>query len=161
VTVLFWTTSSPKPFGSKHAYFTRRQKCLPLCREIASPLKLAIIHSHHPFLLGYTATKRATELDIPLVFTFYTRYRDYSHYIALNQDLVKGTISYPFTKADPSLRNSNLVKKFTQINPICTPLTTFFYTFYTLIDYDALINLLPRRQLSRLFAVRNLLRRDN
>jgi glycosyltransferase involved in cell wall biosynthesis len=55
-------------------------------------LKLDIIHTHHPFLLGQTAAHKAHELDLPLVFTFHTRYRDYSHYISLNQNMVKEAI---------------------------------------------------------------------
>jgi glycosyltransferase involved in cell wall biosynthesis len=56
-------------------------------------LKLDVIHTHHPFLLGQTAANKAEELKIPLVFTFHTRYRDYSHYVSLNQEFVKETIS--------------------------------------------------------------------
>jgi glycosyltransferase involved in cell wall biosynthesis len=64
----------------------------PFIDKLLPTLKLDIIHSHHPFLLGQKAAKLAAELNLPLVFTFHTRYRDLSHYIALNQDLVKGTI---------------------------------------------------------------------
>ena len=56
------------------------------------PLKLDVIHAHHPFLLGQTAAKKAEELNLPFVFTFHTRYRDYSHYITLNQTIVKEVI---------------------------------------------------------------------
>jgi glycosyltransferase involved in cell wall biosynthesis len=55
-------------------------------------LKLDVIHSHHPFLLGQAAARQAQDLDVPLVFTYHTRYREYSHYIALNQELVKDVI---------------------------------------------------------------------
>lgn len=55
-------------------------------------LKLDVIHTHHPFLLGQTAAHKAQELDLPLIFTFHTRYRDYSHYITLNQSIVKEAI---------------------------------------------------------------------
>lgn len=55
-------------------------------------LKLDVIHSHHPFLVGQAAASQAKDLDLPLVFTYHTRYREYSHYIALNQDLVKDVI---------------------------------------------------------------------
>ncbi|MFZ0548234.1 MAG: glycosyltransferase [Candidatus Promineifilaceae bacterium] len=55
-------------------------------------LKLDVIHTHHPFLLGQTAAHKAQELDLPFVFTFHTRYRDYSHYISLNQSIVKEAI---------------------------------------------------------------------
>lgn len=64
----------------------------PFVDKLLPSLKLHVIHSHHPFLLGRSAAKRAEDLHLPLVFTFHTRYRDYSHYIALNQELVKGAI---------------------------------------------------------------------
>jgi glycosyltransferase involved in cell wall biosynthesis len=43
-------------------------------------------------LLGQAAVNKAQELDLPLVFTFHTRYREYSHYVSLNQDFVKEAI---------------------------------------------------------------------
>ncbi len=59
-------------------------------------LKVDVVHSHHPVLLGQAAANKARENDLPLVFTFHTRYRDYSHYFPLNQefvqDFVKNTI---------------------------------------------------------------------
>ncbi|MCB8943080.1 MAG: glycosyltransferase [Ardenticatenaceae bacterium] len=55
-------------------------------------LKLDVIHAHHPFLLGQTAANKADELNLPFVFTFHTRYRDYSHYVSLNQNIVKEVI---------------------------------------------------------------------
>lgn len=56
-------------------------------------LKPDVIHTHHPFLLGQTGANKAEELGLPLVFTFHTRYLDYSHYVSLNQEFVKETIS--------------------------------------------------------------------
>jgi glycosyltransferase involved in cell wall biosynthesis len=64
----------------------------PFIEKLLPLLKIDVIHSHHPFLLGHTAAKRAADLELPLVFTFHSRYRDYSSYIALNQNLVKGII---------------------------------------------------------------------
>jgi len=66
----------------------------PFVEKLLPALKLDVIHSHHPFLLGHSAMRRADVLNLPLVFTFHTRYRDYSHYIAFNQELVKETIDY-------------------------------------------------------------------
>ncbi len=43
-------------------------------------LKLDVIHAHHPALLGQVAARKAEVLDIPLLFTHHTRYREYSHY---------------------------------------------------------------------------------
>ncbi len=60
--------------------------------KLLPPLKLDVIHAHHPVLLGQTAARKAEELHLPLVFTFHTRYRDYSHYVSLNQEMVKDVI---------------------------------------------------------------------
>jgi len=40
-----------------------------------------IIHSQHPFLLGWTAVRIARTLDLPLVFTHHTLYEQYTHYV--------------------------------------------------------------------------------
>ena len=68
------------------------QMVVPVSRSVSQllpSLKLDIIHSHHPFLLGETAAEKAAKLNLPLVFTFHTRYREYSHYVGIDQDLVK------------------------------------------------------------------------
>lgn len=52
-------------------------------------LKLDIIHAHHPVLLGQTAAAKAKELNLPLVFTFHTQYREYTHYIPFPQGTVQ------------------------------------------------------------------------
>ena len=38
-----------------------------------------VIHTHHPFLLGDTALRLATELEIPVVFTYHSQYEKYAH----------------------------------------------------------------------------------
>ncbi|WP_417416533.1 glycosyltransferase [Hoeflea sp.] len=48
-----------------------------------------IIHSHHPFLLGDTALRTASFLDVPVVFTHHTRYELYGHYVAQDSELLK------------------------------------------------------------------------
>lgn len=40
-----------------------------------------VVHSHHPFLLGYTAVRTAARWDLPIVFTHHTRYEEYTHYV--------------------------------------------------------------------------------
>ena len=68
----------------------------PFVDTLLPPLKLDIIHTHHPILLGQTAAVKARELNLPLVFTFHTQYREYSHYFPIPQetvqDIVKDTI---------------------------------------------------------------------
>jgi 1,2-diacylglycerol 3-alpha-glucosyltransferase len=48
-----------------------------------------IIHSHHPFLLGDTALRTSSLLDVPVVFTHHTRYELYGHYVAQDSELLK------------------------------------------------------------------------
>lgn len=43
--------------------------------------KPELLHAHHPFLLGDTAVRLASELDLPLVFTHHTMYERYTHYV--------------------------------------------------------------------------------
>lgn len=53
-------------------------------------LELDLIHAHHPFLLGEVAASFAQRKRVPLVYTFHTQLEHYSHYIPLNQQVVKG-----------------------------------------------------------------------
>jgi 1,2-diacylglycerol 3-alpha-glucosyltransferase len=52
-------------------------------------IKLDVIHTHHPFLLGQTAATKAQELNLPLVFTFHTQYREYTHYVPFPAEAVQ------------------------------------------------------------------------
>ncbi len=49
----------------------------------------ALIHTHHPFLLGDTAVRSARRLQIPLVFTHHTLYERYTHYVPLDSPLME------------------------------------------------------------------------
>ena len=61
--------------------------------HIFPSLKLDIIHSHHPILLGQTAAQKASRYDIPLVFTFHSLYWEYSRYAGvIGQEFVKDQI---------------------------------------------------------------------
>jgi glycosyltransferase involved in cell wall biosynthesis len=43
-----------------------------------------VVHSHHPFLLGSTALRIATEYAIPLVTTHHTKFEEYLHYVPVS-----------------------------------------------------------------------------
>lgn len=47
--------------------------------ELAKP---DVLHAHHPAILGRAALLHAEKHSLPLVFTYHTRYHDYSHYAA-------------------------------------------------------------------------------
>lgn len=42
-----------------------------------------VLHANHPALLGNVAAQKSKELNVPLVFTYHTRYRQYAHYANL------------------------------------------------------------------------------
>ena len=57
--------------------------------QLIPKLKLDVIHTHHPFLLGQTAASKARDLNLPLVFTFHTQYHEYTHYVPFSQEQVQ------------------------------------------------------------------------
>ncbi len=48
-----------------------------------------IIHSHHPFLVGDTAVRVASDKGLPLVFTHHTLYEQYTHYVNEQSEALK------------------------------------------------------------------------
>lgn len=61
----------------------------PFVEQLLPALKLDVIHTHHPILLGQTAARKAAELELPLVFTFHTQYWEYTHYIPFPQEAIQ------------------------------------------------------------------------
>lgn len=67
----------------------------PYIDHVIKNLKPQVLHANHPALLGRVAERKAEELNLPLVFTYHTRYADYSHYAdPLPQDNVKDFIDH-------------------------------------------------------------------
>jgi len=65
---------------------------LPLAASLSSRLDefaADIVHAHHPFLLGDTALRFATNRNIPVVFTHHTKYEDYVHYMPFNSPALR------------------------------------------------------------------------
>lgn len=61
----------------------------PFVDQLLPPLKLDVIHTHHPVLLGQVAARRAHEMGLPLVFTFHTQYWEYTHYVPFSIEAVQ------------------------------------------------------------------------
>jgi glycosyltransferase involved in cell wall biosynthesis len=61
----------------------------PFVDQLLPALKLDVIHTHHPILLGQTAARKASELELPLVFTFHTQYWEYTHYVPFPQEAIQ------------------------------------------------------------------------
>lgn len=67
----------------------------PYVDRVLRNLKPHVLHANHPALLGRVAERKSAELKIPLVFTYHTRYADYSHYAdPLPQENVKEFIDH-------------------------------------------------------------------
>lgn len=58
--------------------------------RVLRELPLDLIHSHHPFMMGPVAASVARQKQIPLVYTFHTQVEHYSHYVPMNQHVVRG-----------------------------------------------------------------------
>jgi 1,2-diacylglycerol 3-alpha-glucosyltransferase len=82
---IFRYPSLPLPLGDISAAIP----VSPFVDQLLPMLKLDVIHTHHPILLGQTAARKAAELDLPLVFTFHTQYWEYTHYIPFPQETVQ------------------------------------------------------------------------
>ncbi len=54
---------------------------MPKLTETISNLDLDIIHTHSPFLMGRLSSAMAKKLNLPLVFTYHTKYEQYVHYV--------------------------------------------------------------------------------
>lgn len=81
--------SMPMGFPVIFPYSPAVDRCLP-------SLHLDVIHAHHPFVLGQVALNKASQLGLPVVFTFHTKYWEHSHFFPVAhhsvQNLVKEVI---------------------------------------------------------------------
>lgn len=65
---------------------------LPIPGILAQALgnfKPDIVHAHHPFFIGDTALRVASNYNVPLVFTHHTLYEQNVHYVPGNQEALK------------------------------------------------------------------------
>lgn len=67
----------------------------PFVDHVIKNVKLQVLHANHPALLGRAAERKSQELNLPLVFTYHTKYTDYSHYAEpFSQENVKEFIDH-------------------------------------------------------------------
>jgi len=95
---------------------------LPLAATLSQRLDefaADIVHAHHPFLLGDTALRFATNRNVPIVFTHHTKYEDYVHYMPFSSAaLRKAAMELPTAYANlcdgviaPSDSLASLIKR--------------------------------------------------
>ncbi|MDD4801860.1 MAG: glycosyltransferase family 4 protein [Syntrophomonas sp.] len=69
--------------------FTLAIPIYPSMDTIVKNLRLDIIHVHSPFTMGRVGLHYAHKYNIPLIFTYHTRYDQYVHYVPLAHDLAR------------------------------------------------------------------------
>jgi 1,2-diacylglycerol 3-alpha-glucosyltransferase len=63
-----------------------------ILHQILDKFNPDIVHSHHPFLVGDTALRVSADYNIPIVFTYHTRYEMNTHYVPGDSDMLKGFV---------------------------------------------------------------------
>jgi 1,2-diacylglycerol 3-alpha-glucosyltransferase len=58
----------------------------PFIDNLFPSLRVDVIHSHHPILVGQAAANIAEKFGLPLVFTYHSRYHEYSQYLPIKSD---------------------------------------------------------------------------
>lgn len=105
-------------------------------------LKPDVIHSHHPLLMGDMATTFAERLDIPLVFTFHTRYEKYfQEYISiapeLSGKLAETMVRRYLEKCDHIIAPTRTIQELIQAYKVDVPVT-IIPTPIDLLQYEEL-----------------------
>ncbi|NLV22595.1 MAG: glycosyltransferase family 4 protein [Syntrophomonadaceae bacterium] len=84
--------SVPSPTNTD---FTLAIPIYPGLGTLVKHLRLDIIHVHSPMIMGRVGLRYARKYNIPLVFTYHTRYDQYVHYVPVAQDFAKEvTVKY-------------------------------------------------------------------
>lgn len=87
-----------------------------------------IIHSHHPFLLGGTALRVAAARQLPIVYTYHTRYELYGSYVFNNSAIAKRLVRNLSMRycdlCDGVIAPSSDIAKFVVKHGVSTPIQT-------------------------------------
>lgn len=60
----------------------------PFIDTLFPALKIDVVHSHHPILVGQAAANIAEKHGLPLVFTYHSRYDEYSQYFPIKSEAI-------------------------------------------------------------------------
>lgn len=99
---------------------------MPKLTETIENLDLDVIHTHSPFLMGRLASALSKKLDLPLVFTYHTKYEQYVHYVpfarkAARRVTIKLTRDF-CQRCDAVVAPTGYVKKLLEQEGITTPI---------------------------------------
>ena len=97
-------------------------------QKIIEEHKPAIVHTHHPFILGPVAVRLAKKYTIPSIFTYHSQYASYAdHYMPFFKELAHSFIAKWVesfcNKVDRIITPTLSVKNQLQKNKVSTPIT--------------------------------------
>lgn len=98
----------------------------PNIMDKVKKLDLDIVHSHSPFLMGRLASAVSRKTNLPLVFTYHTRYEAYVHYLPFGRKPArrltkKYTLDY-CSKCDLVIAPTSYVKRYLREDCYFTPI---------------------------------------
>ena len=86
-----------------------------------------LFHSHHPFLMGDSALRKAATRQVPIVFTHHTLYEEYVHYVPLEADTLREFVKELSTRyanqCDHVIAPSESVKQLLEERGVITPIS--------------------------------------
>lgn len=96
-------------------------------KEVIHRYNPAVIHSHHPWILGTAAYKGAVSAACPIIFTHHTLYQEYAHYVPLPEQVTRFFITKQVRaycqKMDHVIVPSPAVEMLLQRENITTPIS--------------------------------------
>ena len=86
----------------------------PIIEERFREEDFDVIHVHHPMMMGETARYLSKRYEVPLVFTYHTRYEQYLHYVGLSGfgRLMPSYIRHCTTPCDLVIAPTPLMKEY-------------------------------------------------
>lgn len=86
----------------------------PIIEERFREEDFDVIHVHHPMMMGETARYLSKRYEVPLVFTYHTRYEQYLHYVGLSglARLMPSYIRHCTSPCDLVIAPTPLMKKY-------------------------------------------------
>jgi len=95
--------------------------------HVLQDFKPDVVHTQHPFLIGWSALRAARKLSVSVVFTYHTMYERYAHYVPFYQPFVRSMttkIVLRFCESvDFIIAPSNAIRLYLREKKIETPLT--------------------------------------
>lgn len=97
----------------------------PVIEERFREKNFDVIHMHHPMMMGKAARYLSKKYEVPLVFTYHTRYEQYLHYVGLSGlgGLMPPYLRHCTTPCDLVIAPTLLMKKYLEEISVKPPIS--------------------------------------